>query len=386
VLTLYKRTKNSSGNWVDEKIAEGRGIKTGSVLGPFFVRPRINGAQKRFPLKSTTFTEARVEANALEKKWAEKPDAPQTGTRIADAIESYLSLKIHKSRRTVQQYRLALYEFRDATDAEYLHEITPDTLRAHMNYLMQEGFAPKTVETRLGVLYFMFKKMGVVARIPADEVPSAETETAVPYSQSELDAMFSVMDAEEKVRYAFFLGTACRDQEVVYAAWSDIDFDKATYHVCAKPDVGFTTKSHEARTVPLSDSLVKLLRAHRKKHPATRWVFEENDKPGNHFLRKLKSIAKEAGINCGHCHKKISKWRRGQKFVIDVSCAKGPHCERILLHRFRKTMATRWVEAGISIRTVQSYLGHKSLETTQLYLGVTDSAELRSKINAAIKF
>jgi site-specific recombinase XerD len=47
-------------------------------------------------------------------------------------------------------------------------------------------------------------------------------------------------------------------------------------------------------------------------------------------------------------------------------------------------VATRWIEAGISVRSVQHFLGHKSLETTQLYLGVTDTADLREKINAAI--
>jgi len=38
------------------------------------------------------------------------------------------------------------------------------------------------------------------------------------------------------------------------------------------------------------------------------------------------------------------------------------------LHRFRDTAATRWLRAGIDVRTVQSWLGHESLETTQKYL------------------
>ena len=41
------------------------------------------------------------------------------------------------------------------------------------------------------------------------------------------------------------------------------------------------------------------------------------------------------------------------------------------------------MEHGVPIRTIQAYLGHKSLETTMLYLGVTDSSKLRSEINAA---
>ena len=45
--------------------------------------------------------------------------------------------------------------------------------------------------------------------------------------------------------------------------------------------------------------------------------------------------------------------------------------------------ATRWQEHGIPLRTVQAWLGHKNLETTQRYLGVTDSGKLRGQIDAA---
>jgi site-specific recombinase XerD len=38
------------------------------------------------------------------------------------------------------------------------------------------------------------------------------------------------------------------------------------------------------------------------------------------------------------------------------------------LHRFRDTAAIRWLRAGIDVRTVQSWLGHESLATTQKYL------------------
>jgi integrase len=48
--------------------------------------------------------------------------------------------------------------------------------------------------------------------------------------------LFVAMDPEESIRYKFFLGTACRDKEVTFAAWSDIDFTKGLYHVRPKKD------------------------------------------------------------------------------------------------------------------------------------------------------
>jgi len=215
-------------------------------------------------------------------------------------------------------------------------------------------------------------------------MPTIEEEVAVPYTDEELKRLFAEMDEEETIRYKFFLGTGCRDKEVTFAAWSDIDFDKKTYHIRRKEDLHFTPKSHESRTVPLPDSLVALLKARRKKPAHDRWIFvNEKGRPDNHFLRKLKSIAKRAGLNCGQCRTTITEGQYDKKKRVEVSCKDRPVCEHFYLHRFRKTCATRWHEAGIPVRTIQYWLGHKNLETTMLYPGITSNDALRGHINAA---
>jgi integrase len=192
------------------------------------------------------------------------------------------------------------------------------------------------------------------------------------------------MDEEEKIRYNFFLGTACRDKEVTFASWADINFEKNTYTVRSKPDVGFTVKNHESRTIKIPGSLVASLKARRKKMPGERWVFvNEAGLPDNHFLRKLKRIALRAGINCGQCKTTVTKGKYNSKKLVEVTCATDPVCEHVYLHRLRKTCATRWSEAEIPIRKIQYWLGHKSLETTQLYLGTGDSEKDQSKVDKA---
>ncbi len=91
-------------------------------------------------------------------------------------------------------------------------------------------------------------------------MPTVEEEVAVPYTDEDLERLFAAMTPEESIRYKFFLGTGCRDKEVTFASWQDIDWTKSTYHVRKKEDVGFTPKSHESRTVPLPKSLVDLLK------------------------------------------------------------------------------------------------------------------------------
>ena len=215
-------------------------------------------------------------------------------------------------------------------------------------------------------------------------MPVVETEAAVPCSEDEMKKLFREMDKEEAIRYKFFLGTACRDKEVTYAAWAGINFDKKTYTVRGKPDEGFTVKNHESRTIPIPDTLAAALKARRKPNPSARWIFvNEAGVPDNHFLRKLKRIALRAGVNYGQCRTTVTKGKYTTKKQVEVSCATDPVCEHIYLRRFRKTCATRWQEAGVPIRTIQHYLGHKNLETTALFLGVSDSDRMRDKINEA---
>jgi integrase len=175
---------------------------------------------------------------------------------------------------------------------------------------------------------------------------------------------------------------------VTFASWQDIDFDKGVFHVRRKPEVGFFPKSHESRTVKLPTSLVAMLKSRKKRMPGTRWIFggktrDGQETTGNHFLRKLKTIALHAHMNCGQCKTTVTVGEGHNRVQKDVSCATYAVCEHFYLHRFRKTCATRWMENGVPTRTIQHWLGHKSLETTQKYLGITDSAELSGNVDAA---
>jgi integrase/recombinase XerD len=395
MLTLYRRVKVGNGKWRAERIREGRGIRTSTLAGPFFVRPFVNGVQKRHPLHSTAFADAREEANEIEKLYEAQSrgltvnelTAMQNSNRLPlrTVVDTYLEQKKNKAKKTREQYRLTLDEFIEGLGRiKFLDEINVAALRKYKDFLTAKGFAGKTIDTRINIVNFLLKKNGVEARLPKDEMPVVETEAAVPYSDDELKKLFGEMDDEEAIRYKFFLGTACRDKEVTYAAWADINFDKKTYTVRGKPDEGFTVKNHESRTIPIPDTLAAALKARRKSNPSARWIFvNEAGVPDNHFLRKLKRIALRAGVNCGQCRTKVTKGKYTTKKQVEVSCATDPVCEHIYLHRFRKTCATRWQEAGVPIRTIQHYLGHKNLETTALYLGVSDSEKMRDKINEA---
>ena len=86
-----------------------------------------------------------------------------------------------------------------------------------------------------------------------------------------------------------------------------------------------------------------LLKAWKEKSDATcGLVFPTTGcKPKQNFLDECKAIAKRAELNK----------------------------EEFYLHKFRATRATRLLQGGMDIKSVQQMLGHNDLESTMRYLG-----------------
>jgi len=244
----------------------------------------------------------------------------------------------------------------------------------------------------MGVIYSMLKtkadETGIAKPSTLVKLQKPVEEEVVAYDGEEIDSLFRNMAGEEKCLYTFFLHSGCREQEVQYATWSDLNFKNRTFRVSGqgKSDVGFVPKNHEIRTIPLTSKLISLLEEHKKSAPDKRWVFvSKTGKPDGHMLRKFKAIAKRAGLNCGECETEITEWHAGSSKKVEASCLTRPVCEKHYLHRLRKTCATRWLHNGIDLMKIRTYLGHKSLATTQKYLegaGRVDKV-LQSKTDAA---
>jgi integrase len=430
-ISIYTRTK-TDGRWQYRRVKTGRGRRPADLTGPFFLRHRTPDGKRSWAAGGDTLEAATDAAERLQHALvaqskgltvAELDKISNVGrTPIKLACENFLELKKAKAPKTLAAYRLHLAEFQKSLGkVRFMDDITPEVMRRYRDHMQKLGLAPKTQHTRLLTVTFLLKKNGMKNQLPWDEFPVFEVEPAVPFTPEELKKVFAAMDAEEKLRYRFFLGSGLREGEVTHTAWSDLDLTKGTVTVRPKSDVGFTPKSHESRTVPLPASLVAELKERHKNPPHPRWVFvNEINAPEKHFLRKLKRIALRAGLNCGHCTAQVTKITREERrrrnglktaaFVesqksgtgkevgwlgkqydgIDamkrtVTCKDEAVCEHWILHRFRKSCATRWMEAGVPVRQIQAWLGHKDLETTMRYLGTGDmqSKQTRAQIDAA---
>jgi integrase len=104
-------------------------------------------------------------------------------------------------------------------------------------------------------------------------------------------------------------------------------------------------------------------------------------------LRKLKAIAKRAGLNCGQCKVAIREGRYHNRHEVEVTCETRPVCEEHYLHGLRKAAATNWLRSGFDLMKIKSWLGHKSLEVTQIYFDAEmHDPEEQKKLDHAGKF
>jgi len=392
--SIYARYRDSSGTWKYERVGRGKPHE-GST---FHIRFTDAEGRRKWSSPYATVQDAKddvedvaltVKAQSAGLTVAEYEDRTNVNrTPVAKAIEKFLAeASKTKKKKTVTGYKQNLAQFQEslAPKSRFMDEITKESLCNFRDFLAGKGYEARTQHNRLMTVLSLLKKNKIKTdfSLTAD-LPEYEEEPAVPYEPADLKTLFAAMDDEEVVRYKFFLGTACRDKEVTYAAWQDIDFARGIYHIRRKPDVGFTPKKHESRDVKMPTELVELLKERKKHAPNPRWIFvNEEGRPDNHFLRKFKRIALRAGMNCGHC---IAPWTAGRYHTtrkILVPCKTHPVCEHHYLHRLRKTCASNWEAKGVPVRTIQYMLGHKSLETTQKYLGITNLDSLTDKIDAA---
>jgi integrase len=306
---------------------------------------------------------------------ASESEPEASGRPVAEASAEYLTeVKAAKSRKTWLAYGLTLRGFVAICENQTLERLSRSDVLAYTGTLRECGVTPRTIANRLSYLKTFFKRFDLQwPMLKTDRVKYTEKNVEA-YSSEELSALFSAADPEETDIFQFFLCTGVREQEATYATWKDVDFNRHTFKVSEKLDLGFTPKDKEEGVIPVPDALIALLQARRKRYPTTRLIFPgPSGKANGHFLRDLQALAYRAGLNCGGCYNKAGK-----------CCSQNPMCQHWGLHRFRKTFATMHHEAGVPVRTIQRWLRHSSLETTLRYLAGSDdrSEKTRAKVNA----
>ena len=345
----------------DLVLVEGRPEKHSE--GAYYLEWREKGRRVRLSVgKDAQEASARrlrkeAELNALNNGVSVLPENGNGHPSVAAAVARFLEeTELTKKPKTLAAYTTALNYFAESCPKLYLQDIERADLLKFCAFLRdKKKQAPRSVYNKFENLMSFLKAQGIRGLVGKNDWPRFTEEEPEIYENEELDKLLAACDAEERLWYEFFLMTGMREQEVMYAYWSDINFASSTVRVSHKPDRGWTPKAYKEREIPIPSKLAKSLKTWKAKADKNcSLVFPTAGcRPKLNFLDDLKAVAERATLDP----------------------------EDFWLHKFRATFATRCLWAGVDLRTVQQWLGHSDMESTMRYLKPSRSQHVRDKVN-----
>jgi integrase/recombinase XerD len=333
--------------------------------GAYYLEWREDGKRRRLSVgKNAADAQAQrlrkqAELNARAQGVKIAPDAPDADKRsLAAAISAYLEeTRLTKKPKTFQAYSKSLKYFEESCPKLFLEDIERIDMVKFAAFLRDDKEqAPRSAWNKFNNTMGFLKAQGLPRGfVKAGDWPKFVQSEPEVYEQEELNALYAVCDAEERLWWDFFRMTGMREQEVMYTFWTDVNFIHATVTVRWKPKYGWTPKAYKEREIPIPQRLVADLKKWRSKaKPGCPFLFPTAGcKPKLDFLDCLKACAKRGGLNP----------------------------EDFFLHKFRATFATLALTNGIDLRTVQQYLGHVDLESTMRYLKPSRSQATKARMN-----
>jgi len=164
-----------------------------------------------------------------------------------------------------------------------------------------------------------------------------------------------IIDACTTIRMATFFWTVyslgLRIDEGLNLHVGDIDGQRMMVHI-------HRGKGAKDRYIPLPSSTLVWLREYWMTHRNPTFLFPadgRNHRQGATATTPMSMTAAQGAI------KKITKQLKFGK--------------KVSTHTLRHSYATHLLEAGASLKAIQKYLGHTSLQTTMIYLHLTETAE-----------
>jgi site-specific recombinase XerD len=164
-----------------------------------------------------------------------------------------------------------------------------------------------------------------------------------------------IIDACTTCRMAVYFWTVyslgLRMQEGLNLQVGDVDAERGLVHV-------HRGKGAKDRYVPLPTSTLDLLRKYWVTHRHPRLLFPAE---GRDHQQAADAKTPMSPTAVQGAMKQITK---------RINFGK-----KVSIHTLRHSYATHLLEAGVSLKVIQKYLGHSSLQTTMVYLHLTELAE-----------
>ncbi|VUD61595.1 Tyrosine recombinase XerD [Thalassocella blandensis] len=285
------------------------------------------------------------------------------------------------SIRTEKTYLYWIRYFIHFNNKRHPNEMGAQEIKNFLTYLaVKKNVAINTQKVALNALVFLYQKY-FNTELGDLGFTLAKRQRRIPeiLSPSEVAAILAELKERDKLIIALLYGSGLRVSECLRLRVQDIHFDRNSLTV-------FNSKGNKDRTTILSENLKTPLREminksielqkqdvlrglgpslphalYKKypnayKSPAWMYVFPSTTLCQHPYIDRL----------CRH-HLHFSVIAKRLKKAVEVA---GISHKRVTNHTFRHSFATRLLESGYDIRSVQELLGHNNVKTTQIYTHV----------------
>jgi site-specific recombinase XerD len=294
-------------------------------------------------------------------------------TSLAPLLERFFTQRLMQERRvsphTISSYRdtfrlflkFAQQRLHKHPSALVIEEIDAPLITAFLNHLeKQRRLSVRSRNLRLTAIHSFFRYIAYelpthsaqIQRVLA--IPSKRfTRTLVRFlTRSEVDALLAAPDRRTwfgRRDHAFILmavQTGLRVSEITRVTCNDLVLETGAH-------VRVTGKGRKERCTPLAKPTVAVLKA---------WMRESSRGNGNLLFPNAKGE---------HLTVHGVKYMLNKHSATAVKECPSLKNKRVTVHLLRHTMALEMLQAGVDRAVIAIWLGHESVETTQMYLEAT---------------
>jgi integrase len=288
---------------------------------------------------------------------------PTEALTVKVAGELYIAhlRALGRRRTTLMDYdsylRVHLVPFFGATSLDSIDE---DDIDAFIAYERSEGKAPKSIRNWVGFLHSIFtyaekRKWSrsnpcKLVDLPAVGGPDPDIRFL---DQGELEAVVHAVPADrlgqtEHVLYLTAAMTGLRQGELLGLRWRDIDWAARKIRVrqsYVRGEYGKPKSKRSSRGVPLATRIARDLE--------------------RHFMRSAYQADDDLVFGHPELGRPLDRSKIRKRFRRAVHRA-GARPD-VRFHDLRHTFGTRMAGAGVPLRTLQEWMGHRDIKTTQIY-------------------
>ena len=244
---------------------------------------------------------------------------------------------------------------------DYLAFLSRDRVRNQHSRLADYGLGPSSRARKISTIRSFYKYLTVKAKLltenPVQDLDSPKVPKTLPrfLSLEESQRLLSAVDGKNQVRdyciLCIFLNCGLRVSEIVGLNFFDV-----------RPDhLRVFGKGSKERVVFLNDATAAAI----------------ND---YFIVRKSVAAIDKQALFLSNRRKRMSR-ETVHAMVKGTLLKAGLDASKYSSHKLRHTAATLMLQNGVDVRTLQEFLGHEHLNTTQIYTHVS-GAELRRAASA----